>query len=254
MSNSQGRRREIIPLDEFPRSSTPEPSPKKQKTSRTTSKNIVNQAKDSRSRVTRSTGAVEPAEPPRVKDSAGWSSDPLRHRSKGRVERAEPTRAKGSSERSSDPLEDRSAPPEVDPEEAAIEDSPREDSPREGAEGTASTRTADSDGGATSEQMSSSSRLISELLSLHEPRVPRREPRAPRRGPASPLMALWRRRPENRRLIAKGGLDQQLCGDRASLYDQLLRTNARHPGGWTQRSRRQVKSPGYRRASFRTSC
>jgi hypothetical protein len=33
MSNSQGRRREIIPLDEFPRSSTPEPSPKKQRTS-----------------------------------------------------------------------------------------------------------------------------------------------------------------------------------------------------------------------------
>ena len=97
MSNSQGRRREIIPLDEFPRSSTPEPSPKKQKTSRTTSKNIVNQAKETRSRVTRSTGTVETAEPPRAKGSAG---------------------------RSSDPLEDRSATPEVDPEEAAIEDSP----------------------------------------------------------------------------------------------------------------------------------
>jgi hypothetical protein len=124
MSNSQGRRREIIPLDEFPRSGTPEPSPKKQKTSRTTSKNIVNQAKETRSRVTRSTGTVETAEPPRVKDSAGRSSDPLRYRSEGRVEPAEPTRAQGSSERSSDPLEDRSATPEVNPEEVAIEDSP----------------------------------------------------------------------------------------------------------------------------------
>jgi len=124
MSNSQGRRREIIPLDEFLRSSTPEPSPKKQRTSRTTSKNIVNQAKEARSRVTRSTGTVETAEPPRVKDSAGRSSDPLRYRSEGRVERAEPTRAKGSSERSSDPLEDLSATPVVDPEEAAIEASP----------------------------------------------------------------------------------------------------------------------------------
>jgi len=48
-----------------------------------------------------------------------------------------------------------------------------------------------------------------ELLSLYEPMAPPREPRAPWRGSASPLMALWRRRPENRRLIAKGGLDQQ---------------------------------------------
>ena len=42
MSNSQGQRREIIRLPEFPRSSTPEPAPKRQRTSRGTSKNIVN--------------------------------------------------------------------------------------------------------------------------------------------------------------------------------------------------------------------
>jgi hypothetical protein len=234
MSNSHGQRREIIELDEFPRSSTPEPAPKRQRTSHKVSSTI--NIPTERPRVTRSAGTVETAEPPRAKGSAGRSSDPQRYRSEGRVERAEPTRAKGSSERSSDPLEDRAATPEVDPEEAAIEDSPTrvkdsaerlsqpEDSPLmaaswvlpevptstevdkgampttdleqaawdasvmhgnsmtvvsvpgdeadgptstgEGAAGTTRTRTADSDGGATSEQENSSSRLISVGRSL----------------------------------------------------------------------------------------
>jgi hypothetical protein len=43
----------------------------------------------------------------------------------------------------------------------------------------------------------------------------------PLRGPASPLMAMRRRSPENRRLIAKDGFVHQSCGDKASLYDQL---------------------------------
>jgi hypothetical protein len=114
MSNSQGRRREIIPLDKYPHSSTSEPSPKQQRTSRSTTKDIV----------TRSKGTVETAEPPRVIDSAERSSDPLRYWSEGGVEPAGPTRVMGSSERSSDQLEDWSATPEVDPEEAAIEVSP----------------------------------------------------------------------------------------------------------------------------------
>ena len=123
MSNSQGHRREIIELEEFPRSGTPEPAPKRQRTSRKISSTIINIPTE-RPRVTRSAGTVETAEPPQAKGSVGRSSDPQRQRSEGRVERAEPTRANGSSERSSDPLQDRSATPEVDPEEAAIEDSP----------------------------------------------------------------------------------------------------------------------------------
>jgi hypothetical protein len=119
MSNSNGQRREIIELDEFPRSSTPE----RQRTSRKASSTIISIPTE-RPRATRSAGTVESAEPPQAKGSVGRSSDPQRHRSGGRVERAEPTRANGSSERSSEPLQDRSATPEVDPEEAVIEDSP----------------------------------------------------------------------------------------------------------------------------------
>jgi hypothetical protein len=67
----------------------------------------------------------------------------------------------------------------------------------EGAAGPTRTRTRDSDGGASSEQENSGSRLIrgQELLSPHEPL-------ALQRGQASQLMALWRRRPGNRWLIA----------------------------------------------------
>jgi hypothetical protein len=72
-----------------------------------------------------------------------------------------------------------------------------------GAEGTTSTRAVDSDRGATSEQESNSSRLEDRGQELHL-----HESVTPLRGPASPLMALWRRRPENRRLIAKDELDQ----------------------------------------------
>ena len=100
----------------------------------------------------------------------------------------------------------------------------------EGAAGPTRTRTRESDGGATSEQENSSSRLISVEGSFDIvgglPRTGTAEPvrangssEGAKGGSASPLMALWRRRPENRRLIAKGGLDQQSCGDKASLYD-----------------------------------
>ena len=102
MSNSQGRRSEIIPLDKFPRSSTPEPTPKRQRTSRNTSKNIVNIPREARPRVTRSAGIVETAELTRAIDSSEWSSDPLGYRS---------------------------ATPVGDPQEAAIEDSLVTDSP-----------------------------------------------------------------------------------------------------------------------------
>ena len=122
MSNSQGQRREIISLPEFPRSSTPEPSPKRQRTSRSTSKNIVNIPRETRSRVTRSPRNVEPAEPTRVIDSSERLSDPLEDRSEEEVEPAEPTRVMDSSERSSDQLGHQTATPGRDPEEAAIED------------------------------------------------------------------------------------------------------------------------------------
>ena len=95
MSNSQCQRREIITLDEFPRSSTPEPAPKRQRTSRMTSRTIINIPTESRPRVTRSAGTVETTEPPRVMDSA---------------------------ERSSDPLGYQAATPAWDPQEAAVED------------------------------------------------------------------------------------------------------------------------------------
>ena len=124
MSNSQGRRREIIKLDEFPHSSTPEPSPKRQRTSRNASKTIVNIPREARPRVTRSARTVETAESPRVMDSSERSSDPLGYRSEGIVEPAEPIRVMDSSERSSDPLGHRTATPVWDPEEAAIEDTP----------------------------------------------------------------------------------------------------------------------------------
>jgi hypothetical protein len=112
MSNSQGQRREIIELDEFPRSSTPEPA----------GTNFNNSTE--RPKVTRSAGTVESAEPPQANGSVGRLSDPQRHRSAGTVESAEPPQANRSVGRSSDPQRHRSATPEVDPEEAAIEDSP----------------------------------------------------------------------------------------------------------------------------------
>jgi len=102
MSNSQGNRREIIRLTEFPHSSTPEPPSKRQRISRSTSKNIISIPRESRPRVTRSAGIVENAEPTRVVDS---------------------------SERSSDPLGYRTATPVGDPQEAAIEDAVVTDSP-----------------------------------------------------------------------------------------------------------------------------
>ena len=98
MSNSQGQRREIIRLADFPHSSTPEPAPKRQRTSRNTSKSIVNIPREARPRVTRS-------------------------RSEEEVETAEPAAGvMGSSERSSDPLGHQTATPGRDPEEVAIED------------------------------------------------------------------------------------------------------------------------------------
>ena len=96
MSNSQGQRREIIELDEFPRSGTPEPAPKRQRTSRKISSTNI-KIPTERPRPTRSAGTVESAEPPQANGSVGRSSDPQRYRS---------------------------ATPEVDPEEAASEDSP----------------------------------------------------------------------------------------------------------------------------------
>ena len=122
MSNSNSRRREIIELEEFPRSSTPEPAPKRQRTIRKASGSSINNSTE-RPRVTRSARTVESAEPPQANGSVGRSNDPQRHRSEGVVERAEPPQANGSVGRSSDPPRDRSATPEVDPEEAANEDS-----------------------------------------------------------------------------------------------------------------------------------
>ena len=120
MSNSQGQRREIIRLPEIPRSSTPEPAPKRQRTSRSTSKNITNIPREARSRVGRATRTVETAEPAaEVMDASARSSDPLEHR----VETAEPAaEVMDASARSSDPLGYQAATPGRDPEEAAIED------------------------------------------------------------------------------------------------------------------------------------
>ena len=123
MSNSQGQRRRIIRLPEIPRSSTPEPAPKRQRTSRNTSKNIVNIPRETRPRVNRSPRRVEPAEPTRVIDSAERLSDPFEDRPEEAVETAEPAAGViDSSERSSDPLGYQAATPDRDPEEAAIED------------------------------------------------------------------------------------------------------------------------------------
>ena len=123
MSNSQGQRKEIIRLPKIPRSSTPEPAPKRQRTGRNTSKNIVNIPRGTRPRVTRSPRRVEPAEPTRVIDSSERLSDPLEDRPEEEVETAEPAAGViDSSERSSDPLGHQAATPGRDPEEAAIED------------------------------------------------------------------------------------------------------------------------------------
>ena len=111
-------------MDEFPRSSTPEPSPKRQRTSRKTSTTNTNIPRESRSRAIQSAGTVETAEPTRVIGSSERLSDPLAQRSEGTVEPAEPTRVIDSSERSSDPLGHQAATPGWDPEEAAIEDTP----------------------------------------------------------------------------------------------------------------------------------
>jgi hypothetical protein len=88
MSNSQDSgRREIIRLSES--------APKRQRTSRSTSRNTISIPKEARSSITRSAGIVENAEPTRVVDS---------------------------SERSSDPLGFRTATPVRDPQETAIEE------------------------------------------------------------------------------------------------------------------------------------
>ena len=214
MSNSQGQRREIIRLPEIPRSSTPEPAPKRQRTSRSTSKNITNIPREARSRVGRATRTVETAEPAaEVMDASARSSDPLGYQAatpgrdpeEAAVEDARvmssPARVNDTSEPEDRPLMatswilpevststgvDTGAMPTTDLEQAAWDASvmhvstgtdtdgnsmavvsvpgDKSDGPTwtgEGAEGTIRTRTADSDGGATFEQESSSSRLIS---------------------------------------------------------------------------------------------
>ena len=94
MSNSQGQRREIIRLADFPRSITPEPARR-----------------------------VETAESTRVIDSSERLSDPLEDRSEEEVETFEPAAGvMDSSARSSDPLGHQTATPGRDPEDAAIED------------------------------------------------------------------------------------------------------------------------------------
>jgi len=85
-----------------------------------------------------------------------------------------------------------------------------------GTDGTTSTGARDSDEGAACEQENSSSRLISVEDSCDI------DGGGPLTG-ASPtrVMALWRRSPENRRLVAKDGLGHQSCGGKVSPYDQL---------------------------------
>ena len=98
MSNSQGQRREIIRLAEVPRSSTPEPALKRQRTSRTNSKNIANIPRAARPR--RTVGNAEPTVD--VTDDSARSSDPLEHQ----VGNAEPVRqVTHDSAGPSDPLE-----------------------------------------------------------------------------------------------------------------------------------------------------
>ena len=148
MSNSQGQRREIIRLPEVPRSSTPEPALKRQRTSRTTSKTIANIPRAARPRVSRATRTVGNAEPvleamdasvrssdplehqvdiaePAVEamDASARSSYPLEHRPEERVDNAEPSvEAMDASARPSDPLGYRADTPGRDPEEAAVEE------------------------------------------------------------------------------------------------------------------------------------
>jgi len=148
MSNSQGQRREIIRLPEVPRSSTPEPALKRQRISRTNSKNTAEIPRAARPRVSKATRTVGNAEPVRqvthdsarssdplehqvdiaepaaeVTDDSARSSYPLEHRPEERVDNAEPVRqVTYDSARSSDPLGHRAATPGGDPEEAAVEE------------------------------------------------------------------------------------------------------------------------------------
>ena len=91
MSNSQGGKREIIRLSEFPRSRTPEPAAKRQGTSRSNSKTINSIPKDSRLPGQRETVAGLSQ-----KKAAPTSLEVDRHLQE----------SPGSSERSSEPLED----------------------------------------------------------------------------------------------------------------------------------------------------
>jgi hypothetical protein len=125
MSNSQPNRREIVRLEEVPRSATPEPAPKKQRTSRSTSRipqsACVKDTSDrSRgTRASRSMGTVDHAEPACVKDTSDRSSEPSGHQratpggdlaeagvdDARAADHAEPASVKDTPDRSSEPLE-----------------------------------------------------------------------------------------------------------------------------------------------------
>jgi hypothetical protein len=104
MSNSQGNKREIIRLPEFPRSTTPEPAPKKQRTSRSSSSKPSGILKEAR--VTRSARVDSPSD--REREPTGpLAAEPARDPEVAAIEDARvtssPSRVFDSSERSSEP-------------------------------------------------------------------------------------------------------------------------------------------------------
>jgi hypothetical protein len=118
MSNNEGNKREIIRLPEFPRSGTPEPVPKRQKTSRSTLKKTNSIPKVARV-----------ATPASVGVTSDRSSGVRATRSAGLVDSAQTDASVGdTSDRISEPLGHLTATPDGDVAEAAVNDARASDS------------------------------------------------------------------------------------------------------------------------------
>jgi hypothetical protein len=112
MPNYQGNKRQIIRLPEFPRSATPEPETKKQRTSRSSSSKHSGVPKEARIATTA---------------SVLNTSDRVRVASSSRVTRS--AGIESPSDRKREPLRQLAAEPARDHQEAALEDARVMDSP-----------------------------------------------------------------------------------------------------------------------------
>jgi len=121
-----------------------------------------------------------------------------------------------------------------------------------GVDGTTSTRAVDSDGGATPEQESSGSRLISVKDSFDivggGPRAgasPTRVVDSSERSSEPIEGTVQRRSPEIRGLLSKEEFGHKLFGDKASLYKQQGLSDVQmrlYPSKSIKRPRQQVRS------------